>query len=73
MAEDSFTLAGINKYFKAHLLRCASASAALASGCSIKDSIATVNLTCANTFNVFYDTDLNNTGTKEFSSAVITG
>ncbi|XP_052098559.1 uncharacterized protein LOC127733257 [Mytilus californianus] len=67
-------LAGIDiNIFKAHSFRCASTSAALASGCSIKDIMVTANWTCAKTFYKFYYRELNNTGTKDFSSAVITG
>ncbi|CAC5385901.1 unnamed protein product [Mytilus coruscus] len=67
-------LAGIDiNIFKAHSFRGASTSAALTSGYSIKDIMATVNWTYAKTFYKFYYRECNNTGTKGFSSAVITG
>jgi len=63
--------AGINiDIFKGHSFRGAATSAALASGCSLKDILATANWSSAKTFYKFYHKEITQSQIKDFSSAV---
>ena len=57
------------EFFKAHSFRGASTSAALASGCSVKDILTTANWASAKTFYKFYHKHV--TQDIDFSSAVL--
>lgn len=56
--------------FKGHSFRGASTSAAFASGCSLKDILATANWSSAKTFYKFYHKDIKQDTMKDFSTAV---